>query len=90
MPRHGSKFANQGSGERSMSELDIPDMCAHLDRLKRLCDRLEKAQSDEGRYREIAAQIRAETDALHATICKPMPLAARSGDRNLRFPLTQD
>ena len=52
-----------------MSRLDIPDICAHLDRLKRLCDRLEKAQSDEKRYRELAMKIRAETDALHASIC---------------------
>ena len=52
-----------------MSRLDIPDICAHLDRLKRLCDRLEKAQSDETRYRELTLQIRAETDALHAMIC---------------------
>lgn len=54
-----------------MSPLDIPDMCAHLDRLKRLCDRLEKAQADEKRYRQLVTQIRAETDALHATICRP-------------------
>jgi branched-subunit amino acid aminotransferase/4-amino-4-deoxychorismate lyase len=52
-----------------MSKLDIPDICAHLDRMKRLCDRLEKAQFDEKRYSELARQIRAETDALHSTIC---------------------
>ena len=56
-----------------MGKLDIPDVCAHLDRLKRLCDRLEKAQSDEQRYRELASQIRAETDALHAMICSYTP-----------------
>jgi hypothetical protein len=61
-----------------MAKLDIPDICAHLDRLKRLCDRLEKAQTDEKRYRELAGQIRAETDALHATICNyPLPVAGR-------------
>ena len=53
-----------------MSRLDIPDICAHLDRLKRLCDRLEEAQTDEQRYRELAGKIRAETDSLHAIICK--------------------
>jgi branched-subunit amino acid aminotransferase/4-amino-4-deoxychorismate lyase len=58
-----------------MSKLDIPDICAHLDRLKRLCDRLEKAQSDEQRYRELAMQIRLETDALHAMICSYPPPA---------------
>lgn len=60
-----------------MSRLDIPDICAHLDRLKRLCDRLEEAQSDEKRYRELTIQIRAETDALHVTICHPLSVAAR-------------
>ena len=58
-----------------MGKLDIPDVCAHLDRLKRLCDRLEKAQGDEQRYRELALQIRAETDALHAMICSYTPPA---------------
>ena len=53
-----------------MSKLDIPDICAHLDRLKRLCDRLEKAQADELYYRELCSQIRAETEVLHATICR--------------------
>jgi hypothetical protein len=61
-----------------MSKLDIPDICAHLDRLKRLCDRLEKAQSDETYYREICGQIRAETEVLHQTICRvPQPAAPR-------------
>lgn len=59
-----------------MSKLHIPDICAHLDRLKRLCDRLEKVQSDEQRYGELAVQIRAETDALHAMICSYPPTAA--------------
>ena len=70
-----------------MAELDIPDMCAHLDRLKGLCDRLEEAQSDQVRYREIAAQIRAETDALHATICRPIPPQLRQGSN---VPLSRD
>jgi hypothetical protein len=56
-----------------MSRLDTPDFCAHLDRLKILCDRLEKAQKDERRYRELVRRIRAETDALHATICRFQP-----------------
>jgi hypothetical protein len=58
-----------------MPNLDTPDFCAHLDRLKALCDRLEKAQKDDRRYREIARRIRAETDALHATICRHQPSA---------------
>jgi hypothetical protein len=61
-----------------MARLDIPDICAHLDRLKRLCDRLEKAQSDDERYRELTVQIQAETDALHAMICDyPQPAPRR-------------
>jgi len=56
-----------------MPNLDTPDFCAHLDQLKVLCDRLEKAQKDDRRYREIARRIRAETDALHATICRHEP-----------------
>ena len=59
-----------------MSKLDIPDICAHLDRLKRLCDRLEKAQTDETFYRALCSQIRAETEVLHATICRYPPPAA--------------
>lgn len=64
-----------------MSRLDIPDICAHIDRLKTLCDRLEKAQTDEKRYRELATQIRAETTALHAIICHPPRVMARDGVR---------
>ena len=56
-----------------MSRLDTPDFCAHLDRLKALCDRLEKAQKNEQRYRELMRRIRVETDALHATICRFQP-----------------
>lgn len=56
-----------------MPRLDTPDFCAHLDRLKVLCARLEKAQNDERRYRELVRRIRAETDALHATICRFHP-----------------
>jgi len=60
-----------------MSKLYIPDICAQLDRLKHLCDRLEKVQSDEQRYGELARQIRAETEVLHATICSPKPATSR-------------
>ena len=61
-----------------MSKLYIPDICAHLDRLKRLCDGLEKVQSDEQRYGELASKIRAETEVLHATICSMAPGARRA------------
>ena len=56
-----------------MTRLDTPDFCAHLDRLKVLCERLEKAQNDDRRYRELVRRIRTETDALHATICRFQP-----------------
>ena len=63
-----------------MSNLDIPDMCAHLDRLQRLCNQLERAQSDEQRYREIASRILAETVALQATINRPLYARERRED----------
>ncbi len=59
-----------------MPKLHMPDMCAHLDRLKQLCDGLEQAQTDGQRYEQLEVQIRTETDALHATICSHRPLAA--------------
>jgi hypothetical protein len=63
-----------------MSKLDIPDMCAHLDRLQRLCNQLEKAQSDEQRYRELSSRILAETVALQATINRPLSAVERLED----------
>ena len=56
-----------------MAGLELPDLCAHIDRLTLLCNRLEKAQSDDQRYREIEKQIRNETDALHAVIRRMRP-----------------
>ena len=53
-----------------MKQLDTPDLCASLDRLKTLCDRLEEAQGDQKRYRELVRRIREETDALRATVCE--------------------
>jgi hypothetical protein len=52
-----------------MAELDIPDLCAQLDRLKRLCDRLEEAQADPKQYHRLIAEIRNETEAFQATVC---------------------
>jgi hypothetical protein len=52
-----------------MTKLDTPDLCARPDRLKGLCDRLEDAQSNPRRYRELVQQIRRETEAFRATIC---------------------
>jgi hypothetical protein len=53
----------------TMAELEIPDLCAQLDRLKKLCDRLEEAQADPKRYHQLIAEIRYETDAFQATVC---------------------
>jgi hypothetical protein len=57
------------AGEDDMAELDIPDLCAHLDRLKTLCDRLEEAQADPKQYHQLIAEIRHETDAFQAMVC---------------------
>ena len=56
-----------------MTALELPDLCAYIDRLTVLCNRLEKAQADDQRYREIEKQIRNETDALHAVISRMRP-----------------
>jgi hypothetical protein len=52
-----------------MNELEIPDLCAQLDRLKKLCDRLEDAQTDPTRYRKLIDQIRYETEAFQTSVC---------------------
>jgi hypothetical protein len=52
-----------------MNELEIPDLCAQLDRLKKLCDRLEAAQTDPQRYQKLIDQIRRETEAFQASVC---------------------
>ena len=49
--------------------LSTPDLCAHLDRLKTLCDRLEDAQHDPDAYHHLVTQIRMETDAFRALLC---------------------
>ena len=51
-----------------MTDLKTPDLCAHLDRMKGLCDQLEAAQSDSTRARDIVARIRIEADALADTV----------------------
>ena len=52
-----------------MQQLDVPDLCAHLDRLQSLCNRLEGSQNEPMKYEGLVAAIRAEVDALNATIC---------------------
>jgi len=52
-----------------MNTLHTPDICAQVDRLKTLCDRLEDAQSDPARYRSIVAQIRSEAVGIYELVC---------------------
>jgi hypothetical protein len=52
-----------------MGNLDTPDLCARLDRLRDLCDRLEEAQDDRRRYQQLVAKIRAEATAFQEAIC---------------------
>jgi hypothetical protein len=53
----------------SLNPLSTPDLCAHLDRLKDLCDRLEDTQRDPDAYRDLVQKIRMETEAFRALIC---------------------
>ncbi len=53
--------------------LDMPDLCAHLDRMRRLCDRLEDAQDDPIKYREIVRSIQTEVDVFREAICRHEP-----------------
>lgn len=53
--------------------LSTPDWCAHLDRLKSLCDRLEETQRDPDAYRDLVHKISLETDAFRALICGGLP-----------------
>jgi len=62
-----------------MERLVTPDFCARLDRLKFLCDELERAQDDREKYRKLILQIRAETEALQDTVCQVT--ADAPGDR---------
>jgi len=52
-----------------MTKLDTPDLCARLDTMKALCDRLEAAQDEPRKYRELAERIRAEAGAICDMVC---------------------
>ncbi len=56
-----------------MMNLETPDLCVQLDRMRRLCDRLEDAQRDPRRYREIVSSIQLEIDAFRDAICRYEP-----------------
>lgn len=49
--------------------LQTPDLCSQLDRMKKLCDRLEAAQHDELAYHDLIRVIDAEIAAFRAVIC---------------------
>jgi hypothetical protein len=51
-------------------KLEIPDLCARLDSLRKLCDRLENSQSNPDEYRRIAENISAEAEALQTLVCE--------------------
>jgi hypothetical protein len=53
-----------------MNKLDTPDLCARLETMKRLCDRLEDAQGDPREYRALVERIRLEANALRDTVCR--------------------
>ena len=53
--------------------LATPDLCAQLDKMRRLCDRLEEAQNEPVKYREIVRSIEGEIDAFKDAICRHQP-----------------
>ena len=56
-----------------MLNLQTPDLCAQLDRMKKLCDRLEAAQSDYRTYHEIVRAIDVEIAAFKAAVHSYQP-----------------
>jgi hypothetical protein len=56
-----------------MTNLDTPDLCARLDSLKRLCDRLEAAQDNPERYHDLVRKIRVETEMFQQEVCAYLP-----------------
>ena len=52
-----------------MQKLDIPDLCARLDQMKRLCDRLEDSQDQPPKYQELVRKIQNEANELCDTVC---------------------
>lgn len=59
--------------------LSTPDLCAHLDRLRDLCDRLEETQRDPDAYRDLVHKIRLEAEAFQALICGESPAKFSAG-----------
>ena len=57
----------------TMTKLDTPDLCARLDSLKKLCDRLEAAQTNPARYQDLVGKIRMEMENIQREICAYAP-----------------
>ena len=55
---------------KNVQNLDTPDLCARLDRMKKLCERLEDAQGNRIKYQELVDQIQSEADALRSFVCR--------------------
>jgi hypothetical protein len=47
---------------------DADDLSARIDRIKRLCDQLDTARSDQRRYKDLIELIRQEADAFRQTL----------------------
>jgi hypothetical protein len=58
-----------------MEKLHTPDVCARLDTLKRMCDRLEDLQDQPKKYRDLVRRIQQEANELCDTVCRVAPEA---------------
>ena len=56
-----------------MLNLQTPDLCSQLDRMKKLCDRLEAAQNDQRKYHELIRAIDMEIATFRAVVCSYQP-----------------
>lgn len=56
-----------------MTKLHTPDLCARLDSLKKLCDRLEAAQTSPARYQDLVRKIRMEMEMFQREVCAYAP-----------------
>ena len=64
-----------------MEKLDTPDLCARLDTLRRLCDRLEALQHEPAKYLELVRRIHAEATQFRAIVTPPPPGRASARKR---------
>ena len=56
-----------------MINLETPDLCARLDGLKKLCDRLEATQGDPEKYQVLVRKIRMEMEMFQQEVCAYQP-----------------